>query len=307
METYHEGELWIQKQLGEDQIAVRNGKVINAEILPGVVKFIERQNMLIVASVDGEGRIWTSALLGKKGFAKAEGLQKVILDLRDEAIDEFDPLFKNIKFEKKIGSIFIELESRRRYRINGELKALEDKVFELNILEAYPNCPMYIQRRKLLQLGEKNTEINESFSNTLDSSHRKIIEKADTFFISSIHLTRGLDASHRGGEAGFVKILDDSTLLIPDYTGNSMFNTLGNLYLDSRAGLLFFDFDSDIIIQLNGTTELILNSKNEHALKNNTNREWKFYIESIRSSKLPYKWTWEFLDYSPQNPNSIPI
>ena len=59
---------------------------------------------------------------------------------------------------------------------------------------------------------------------------------ADTFFVASAHAERGVDASHRGGLPGFVRVLGDRTLEIPDYPGNSMFNTLGNPAADPRAG-----------------------------------------------------------------------
>jgi len=63
-----------------------------------------------------------------------------------------------------------------------------------------------------------------------------------------------MDASHRGGEPGFVQVLDDNHLLWPDYAGNNHFNTLGNLLVDSRVGLLFVDFAGGHLLQLSGRT-----------------------------------------------------
>jgi predicted pyridoxine 5'-phosphate oxidase superfamily flavin-nucleotide-binding protein len=59
-----------------------------------------------------------------------------------------------------------------------------------------------------------------------------LIRRADTFFAATAHASRGTDASHRRGNPGFAKVLDETTLRIPDYPGNSMFNTLGNLAVD---------------------------------------------------------------------------
>ena len=74
--------------------------------------------------------------------------------------------------------------------------------------------------------------------------------------IATAHPERGADASHRGGNPGFVRIVDAHTLLIPDYAGNTMFLTLGNIQANPRAGLLFVDFASGSLLQLSGTAEI---------------------------------------------------
>lgn len=60
-----------------------------------------------------------------------------------------------------------------------------------------------------------------------------------------------------GGKPGFVRIDGDRTLTIPDFSGNSMFNTFGNLELNPRAGLLFIDFDQGNLLYLTGSAEVI--------------------------------------------------
>jgi ferredoxin-NADP reductase len=61
-----------------------------------------------------------------------------------------------------------------------------------------------------------------------------------------------MDASHRGGERGFVRVANDRRLEFPDYAGNNHFNTIGNLVLDPRAGFLFVDFATGSLLQLTG-------------------------------------------------------
>ena len=68
---------------------------------------------------------------------------------------------------------------------------------------------------------------------------------------------RSVDVSHRGGKPGFVRI-DGDVLTIPDFAGNLHFNTLGNLLVNPRAGLLFIDFATGDLLQLSGTTGLVL-------------------------------------------------
>ncbi|MCH8978716.1 MAG: pyridoxamine 5'-phosphate oxidase family protein, partial [Armatimonadetes bacterium] len=64
--------------------------------------------------------------------------------------------------------------------------------------------------------------------------------------------TFGMDASHRGGDRGFVRVDSETRLMFPDYAGNNHFNTIGNLILDPRAGLLFMDFATGSLLQLTG-------------------------------------------------------
>ena len=86
----------------------------------------------------------------------------------------------------------------------------------------------------------------------LSPAQQERIAAADTFFIASAHPTRGADASHRGGGPGFVHVLGPDRLRFPDYPGNNMFNTLGNLRVDPRAGLVFPDFAGGGTLQLTG-------------------------------------------------------
>ena len=77
----------------------------------------------------------------------------------------------------------------------------------------------------------------------LSPDQRAWITAADTFFVATHAAGLGADVSHRGGHPGFVSVTDEGRLTWPDYPGNSMYMTLGNLELEPRAGLLFLDWD----------------------------------------------------------------
>ena len=79
----------------------------------------------------------------------------------------------------------------------------------------------------------------------------RLIEAADTFFLGTTHAISGNDASHRGGPPGFVRVAPEH-LWWPDYPGNNMFNSFGNLSADPTAALLFMDFRAGITLQLSG-------------------------------------------------------
>src|SRR5262249_5180350 len=132
-----------------------------------------------------------------------------------------------------------------------------DAIF-LHLAEAYPNCPKYIRPRHLLvrEPGRDDLPGPPLRSSSLSPSQRGWIRRADTFFIASFHPRGGADASHRGGTPGFVRANADGSLEFPDYAGNNMFNTLGNIVEQPRAGLLFLDFDSGDALQLTGEASL---------------------------------------------------
>ena len=69
---------------------------------------------------------------------------------------------------------------------------------------------------------------------------------------------RGADASHRGGRPGFAEVAyGGRQLTFPDYRGNRMFQTLGNLTINPRAGLLFVDWETGSTLQLTGRAQIV--------------------------------------------------
>jgi uncharacterized protein len=86
---------------------------------------------------------------------------------------------------------------------------------------------------------------------------RRWLENADTFFLATAHPESGVDASHRGGKPGFVRVENEKRFVFPDYAGNNMFNSLGNINSYPRAGLLFPDFQSGATLQITGTANII--------------------------------------------------
>lgn len=130
-------------------------------------------------------------------------------------------------------------------RINGEVMRATDSHFEMEAREVYTNCPKYIQARSTRATVEPTApESAAERSASLSSEQREFIARSDTFFIATTHPEKGTDASHRGGAPGFVRVKGVRRLVWPDYSGNTMFNTLGNIAVDPRAGLLLINFEN---------------------------------------------------------------
>ncbi len=306
-DPYHEGELLVQQQLGEAIQAEQNGKVIADSIPKGALKFIEQQPMVILGSVDTQQNTWASVLFGHPGFVQSVDSRTIEFNLNQAFMHPSDPFWMNIKYKNLVGILVIELASRRRLRINGTISQTTSEQLRLHVLESYPNCPKYIQRRHpYLNVSEgAPRQVSEARSGqSLTSKQQGWIKSADTLFVASAHPTRGVDASHRGGNPGFVQILNGRTLRIPDYVGNSMFNTLGNLVVNPQAGLVFLDFDHSCTLQLIGRTTIWWNQVNSKQPTGGTCRFWDFEIEQWLATDLPKLFHWEFFDYSPHNPTT---
>ncbi len=301
---YHEGELQVQERVGVLHEGAQNARVIQDSIIKGALRFIGQLPMAVFGSLDQEKNVWASVLLGKPGFLQAEDEHLVNVNLTTIGHNPHDPFWKNIQENPEVGMLAIELASRRRLRINGTITRESDTLVQLQVKESYPNCPKYIQRRHVstpLHNADKASSLSAQ-GEVLGSEQRAIITKADTFFVASVHPERGVDASHRGGNPGFVKILDDRTLRIPDYLGNSMFNTLGNFTANPRAGLVFLDFESHRTLQLTGRPEILYDVDGTSEETGGTNRHWELHIERWIETSHTSPSDWSLLDYSPHNP-----
>ncbi|SHG65049.1 pyridoxamine 5'-phosphate oxidase family protein [Massilia sp. CF038] len=301
--VFHEGERAVQARAGEAVIADHNGTVLSTQVIPGARAFISKQFMAAVASVDQQGRVWSSVLFGQPGFLHTADGTTILVDVARAERDASDPFWANIGTKAQVGMLFIEIGSRRRYRVNGALLAEHEGGIEIGIREAYPNCPKFIQRRKLVDMGQGvGVDAGALSGTSIDAALATLIAHADTLFVASVHAERGADASHRGGAPGFVTLLDAHTLRIPDYQGNSMFNTLGNFSVDPHAGICIPDFAGNRLLQLTGRVTLRWDEPDPRGLTGGTGRFWDVAVDSWHLRAIPQRLEWEYLDASPFNP-----
>ncbi|HEX3222251.1 MAG TPA: pyridoxamine 5'-phosphate oxidase family protein [Nocardioides sp.] len=255
---YHDGELAVQQRAGVRAEARRLVRMLDpAELTPGAAHFLAQQTLAVITGRDEHGRLWTSPLTGPSGFLQV--LDAGTLRIR-AAPGVGDPLH-GLPAGQPLGLVAIELAKRRRFRINGRLVGADPAVLTVEVDQAYGNCPQYIQQRVLqpgpAPRGTLSHHRPPGVENALTAGALDRIRRADTFFLGTTHETRGNDASHRGGPAGFVRV-EDHTLRWPDYPGNNMFNSLGNLAVDPTASLLFPDFDAGHSLHLTGRAALEL-------------------------------------------------
>ena len=292
---FHAGELAIQARLGiQEQMDKQGRRLIREYLTQQHQQFFAQLPYLIVGTVDSLGNPWASILVGKPGFLATEGDRL----LQVNAVPLFgDPLTHILEKGIDIGLLGIELHTRRRNRLNGIVSAVDGDGFEVEVKQSFGNCPQYIQARTY-QLVEPTTPKPVTEITLFSESATTIIAQSDTFFIttayqeSSAGAAKGVDVSHRGGKPGFVRIDDDKTLTIPDFSGNCHFNTFGNLELNSRTGLLFVEFEGGDLLYLTGTAEVIW-SGTEISQYAGAERLLRFHLDRgfVVENSLPLRWS----------------
>jgi len=254
-ETYHEGEIAVQRQAGVRNRAEKVGEMVQETIpdLDNVRNLLAAEPHVVVTSVAPDGDVWVSLLADDPGFLSVEDERHLRVET-DPAPG--DPLATHLRAGMPAGVLVIEPRNRERVRFNGTVIQIGEG-FVLETAETFPNCDKYVQQRSFEHIETVDTESDDrTVTDGLRPRHRAWIGAADTFFIGSHYSETGADASHRGGDPGFVDVEGD-TVVSPDYPGNSMFCTLGNIQANPRVGLLFVDFADGRTLQVTGHADIV--------------------------------------------------
>jgi predicted pyridoxine 5'-phosphate oxidase superfamily flavin-nucleotide-binding protein len=264
---FHSAEISIQKRLGIAELVAKYSEGFIRATMPEKHRhFYSQLPFVILGVIDHKGYPWPIPLFGEAGFIKSPnetslhftGLPSLIRTLDIEFI-----------IGQKIGMLGIQLSTRRRNRVNGVIQTIGNESFSIKVEQSFGNCPKYIQRRELTWVSHSQSlqhSPEEKLETAIDANALALIERVDTFFIASRtkHFNKdkrsGIDASHRGGNPGFVKI-ENNKLKFPDYKGNGFFNTLGNIESDSRIGLFFPEFSTGNAVFIAGKARILWDEK----------------------------------------------
>ncbi|MFJ9863459.1 pyridoxamine 5'-phosphate oxidase family protein [Streptomyces sp. NPDC101165] len=322
MSVYHAGSRALQDLAGVRDRADHVGRSLGQDIKPVAAAFLEIQPLLVVGAADPEtGRVWASALTGAPGFVRATGPRQmsVITDAGQDGQpkgargsvgcaataawarattdnpqpNDGGPLATALKTPgTHIGTIAVDPRTRRRMRLNGRVRPTS-RGFAVTAEQVFSNCPKYIQRRESYETLADRTPGTPHRLSELTDQTAEFVHSADTFFLATVH-PGGADVSHRGGNPGFVQVRSPHELSWPDYSGNAMFLTLGNLRTDPRAGLLFLDWTTGTVLQLTGEAHTEFTADGERTVH--------FTVaEAIETpAALPLRWSAP--EYSPANP-----
>jgi uncharacterized protein len=262
--AFHAGEQALQARVGVRERMAEVGKVVMRDHMPDQHRiFFAQLPFIVVGSVDADGQPWASVLAAPPSFVASPDGQTLAVQALPLAAD---PLHANLHPGAPLGLLGIEPHTRRRNRMNGVVSALHDHGFTVHVQQSFGNCPKYIQAREPVYLAPNiNTPPTVHRAQGLDAAARQTLAQTGTFFIATAYSgtdlvqrgpAHGVDVSHRGGKPGFVHV-DGNTLTVPDFIGNFFFNTLGNLAVNPRAGLLVVDYATGDLLYLAVDAEIL--------------------------------------------------
>lgn len=290
---FHAAEIAVQEKTGVAELVAKYGNNFIRNNMPEQHRnFFRQLPFVILGIVDKQGYPWVMPLSGSIGFITSPDNETLIVNNLPKLMNALD---LDLSQGQKIGLLGIDLLTRRRNRVNGVIKMIDksNKNFSIHVEQSFGNCPQYIQMRELSWQENNATSFNNKenlFSSTISIAAKKLIKKADTFFIASRtqdfnqDSSTGIDASHRGGKPGFVKV-EKNLISFPDFSGNRFFNTLGNIESDGRVGLFFPDFNSGETVFIIGKAKIAWDHEN---LKQFEGAERIVQVESERVVHLPH-------------------
>jgi len=292
MRGYHDGQRAVQRRAGGGALAERLERGIRSELPDVAQEFLAGVRLIFAGSTDPDGRVWCSVLSGPAGFVATPDDRTVAVAARPAP---HDPLARALDGgPAPVGLLGIEPQTRRRIRVNGTAELGTDGV-RVTTEQVYSNCPKYIARRDVAgeapPLSARPLAVERS---GLSAADRRLLAAADTFVIATAAADGSADASHRGGSPGFLTVHDERRVSFPDYEGNSMYMTLGNLAASPRAGLLVVNWETGDTLQISGRAAVDWSPERAAAIPG-AQRVVDVEIERVLAVRgaLPLRWVLE--------------
>ena len=246
---YHSGERAAQALAGETERADHLGRSIRDTVPAVAASFLAQRHLLVVGAADAAGRMWATVLAGEPGFISVPDERTLSVAAVPHPDDPLHDVLGGAAVH--LGTIALEPATRRRMRVNGTARA-DDRGFVLHAEQVFSNCPKYIQKRVPVLAAPPVPPGPGRWGSELTTAQRIVVGTADTFFLATADREGRADASHRGGNPGFVETLSPTTLRWHEFPGNGAYMTLGNLELNPRAGLVLPDWETGDLLLLTG-------------------------------------------------------
>jgi predicted pyridoxine 5'-phosphate oxidase superfamily flavin-nucleotide-binding protein len=302
---WHTGERVLQARAGVDERLAEVGPRVVRDYMPDQHReFFAMLPSIVIGAVAPNGRVWATMRAGQPGFMQSPDPHRLEVRTAREADDPADG---GMEDGNAIALLGIQPMTRRRNRLNGTLHRTSVQGFDVSVGQSFGNCPQYIQQRDFVITRDpaQPGDVAPQVMTELDARARTLIAHADSFFVATyVDLPGGVrqvDVSHRGGRPGFVRVDADGSLMVPDFPGNTYFNTLGNMIANPVAGLVFVSYPTGDLLQMTGRAEVITDSP-EIATFEGADRLWRFIPEQIvrRDRALPLRWDFVPGGESPQ-------
>ncbi|KAI1784679.1 hypothetical protein LXA43DRAFT_195324 [Ganoderma leucocontextum] len=288
LQGWHPGERAIQRKLGFDGPMSQAWTWISGD-MPEQHRIFHSHNLPFIplTTVDTRGRPWSSILAskdGRPGFVRSPNDRSLVVECRAW---NGDPLVENVRAwldteasrrdRFNVAGIGIEFGTRRRNKFAGFLREAARKErldfeLKLSVNQAIGNCPKYINIRELIPHPDTQPEVVHRVLD-MDPSARlpdeilQFIQATDTVFLSSIYMAKTEDSmrfpSHtgmnqRGGLPGFVRVSQRRVVCLPDFSGNRLMTSLGNIEATPLAGLSIVDFETGDVLYITGHARTLI-------------------------------------------------
>lgn len=251
MLNYHHGQIELQSEANTRGVA---------DMLAGwtgpVGEFCRTADMLVLALQDVGGELSYRVLSGAAPIATPIGPGQVLLPpavVGDLCLDSAVPC----------GALAISLAQARRARLNGELE-WTPQGYLLTASEAFTNCRKYIAPSHPVADGLHGGPVRREVLGLNDDRLAIAIAGCETSFLASVSPDGGLDVSHRGGPAGFLRFEPETARLAWDeYVGDGMFKSAGNIRATGKMALLVLDISSGDGYELRGRAEVTVQQRDK--------------------------------------------
>ncbi|RMZ75614.1 hypothetical protein DV738_g5383, partial [Chaetothyriales sp. CBS 135597] len=156
-----------------------------------------------------------------------------------------------------IGAISIHLE-----RPGSDCGKAGEVQLVMKIDQSLGNCPKYINKKTITSHEPSPRLISTATHLTAEAI--ELIRQADSFFVASAHAHEDMDCNYRGGPPGFIRVSQAQDVTVPtqivwpEYSGNNLYQTLGNLVVTPKAGIAVPNFDTGDVLYLTGETKVLV-------------------------------------------------
>ncbi|KAJ5928895.1 Riboflavin synthase-like beta-barrel [Penicillium verhagenii] len=291
---------------------------------PRAGAFLQQAPLVALGTLDEKGRPWSTLWGGQAGFAGP--IAESIIGLRALVDSRGDPVVRellgnqdemNSKYEemaprqgKMVSGLAIDLENRRRVKLFGRMMAgslndgdVAQAQLVVKIEESLGNCPKYLNKRHIVPAHFNPTILSDKPQ--LTQAAIDLLSRADTMFVSSSREKTDMDTNIRGGPPGFIRVESNDTsgavLVYPEYSGNRLYQTLGNLQLNPRAGYVIPDFETGDVLYVTGDTQTLV-GKDAAEILPRSNLAIRMKITAARFVRNGLAFRGEAGELSPYNP-----
>lgn len=286
---------------------------------PQLANHLQIAPLIAIGTLDGDGKPWTTLWGGESGIARSLG--GGIVGIRTAVTGKYDPVVEQLVGKEATGEVVreqgqgrmvsgltIDLETRKRVKmygrmVAGALSTREDEVtgrdetvaevqLVLKIEQSLGNCPKYLNSKHIVPASSRPQLIDDSPQ--LSQRAVALLTQADLFFVSSSQHDLDMDTNHRGGPPGFLRIASNdpsgAVLAWPEYSGNRLYQTLGNLRVNPVAGICIPDFETGDMLYITGKTEILVGA-DAHSLLPKSNLAVKLTVTAARfvAAALPFR------------------